>query len=44
MDEKRRTGNWWRRQSLGLYAPEITLTQDGKVAVAQMPEELPPHE
>ncbi len=44
MDEKRRTGNWWRRQLLGLYAPEITLTQDGKVAVVEMPEELPPHD
>ena len=44
MDEKRRTGNWWRREFLGLYAPEITLTQDGKVAVVEMPEELPPHD
>ncbi|MGA8729881.1 MAG: lipase maturation factor family protein [Terracidiphilus sp.] len=44
MDEKRSTGNWWRRNLLGLYAPEITLTQDGKAAVVQMPEELPPHD
>ena len=22
IDEKRRTGNWWRRQFLGLYAPD----------------------
>ncbi len=35
MDEKRRTGNWWHRQLLGLYAPEITLTPDGKFAVVQ---------
>ncbi len=44
MGDKRRTGNRWRRQFLGLYAPEITLTQDGKVAVVEMPEELPPHD
>ncbi|MFZ0743651.1 MAG: lipase maturation factor family protein [Terracidiphilus sp.] len=43
-DEKRRTGNWWRREFIGLYAPEITLAQDGKFAVVQWPEELPPHD
>jgi hypothetical protein len=44
MNEKRQTGNWWRRQFLGLYAPEITLTSDGKIAVVEMPEELPSHD
>ena len=44
MDEKRRTGNWWRREPMGLYAPEITLTADGRFAVVQWPEELPPHD
>jgi len=44
MDEKRRTGNWWRRRLLGLYAPEITRTPDGKLAVVQWPDELPPHD
>jgi len=43
MDEKRRTGNWWRRQFLGLYAPELTLTPEGRVAVVQWPEGLPLH-
>src|ERR1035437_9322211 len=43
-DEKRRTGNWWRRQFLGLYAPEITITSSGKPAVVQWPDELPPHD
>ena len=42
-DEKRRTGNWWRRQWLGLYAPEITLTPDGRPEVVQWADELPPH-
>jgi lipase maturation factor 1 len=32
LDEKRRTGNWWRREFLGSYAPEITRTPDGKFA------------
>ena len=44
MDEKRRTGNWWRREFLGLYAPEITINASGKPAVVQWPDELRPHE
>ncbi len=43
-EEKRRTGNWWRREWIGLYAPEITLTADGQLAVVEWPEELPPHD
>jgi hypothetical protein len=42
-DEKKRTGNWWRRQLIGLYAPEITSTPDGRFNVVLWPEELPPH-
>jgi hypothetical protein len=38
-EEKRKTGNWWRRQYLGLYAPELTKTPDGRDAVVQWPEE-----
>ena len=44
MDEKRQTGNWWRREYLGLYAPELTVTGDGHFAVVEWPEELPPHD
>ncbi|MGO9937870.1 MAG: lipase maturation factor family protein [Terracidiphilus sp.] len=44
MEEKRRTGNWWRREYLGLYAPEMTRTADGRFAVVQWPEELRPHD
>jgi hypothetical protein len=44
MDEKRRTGNWWRREFLGLYAPEITINASGKPAVVQWPDEQQPHE
>jgi lipase maturation factor 1 len=44
MEEKRSTGDWWRRESLGLYAPELTVTADGSFAVVQWPEEMPPHD
>ena len=38
MDEKRRTGNWWRRQYLGLYAPELTMDANGEFKVVQWPD------
>ena len=43
-EEKRRTGDWWRRAYLGLYAPELTMAANGEVAVVEWPEELPPHD
>ncbi len=43
-DEKRSTGDWWRRESMGLYAPELTLTEDGRFAAVEWPEEMPPHD
>jgi hypothetical protein len=43
-DEKRRTGNWWRRQWMGRYAPEITLTPDRRPQIVQWADELPPHD
>src|ERR1700739_490833 len=43
-EEKRASGNWWRRQYLGMYAPELTRTPDGKTAVIQWPDELPVHD
>ena len=43
-DEKRRTGNWWRREYIGLYAPELTLAADGDIAVVEWPADLPPHD
>ena len=43
-DEKHRTGNWWRRELLSLYAPEITLTADGRPEIVQPADELPPHD
>ena len=41
--EKRRTGTWWRRNMLGLYAPELQVGPDGKLQVVQWPAPLPPH-
>jgi len=39
--EKRASGNWWRRQLLGLYAPELELQSDGKIGVLQYPGNFP---
>lgn len=44
MEEKRRTGNWWRRAYLGLYAPEIERTADGKLMIAAPADPLPAHD
>jgi hypothetical protein len=43
MEEKRRTGNWWRRNLIGLYAPVIKRQSDGKFNAVEWPEPLPPH-
>jgi lipase maturation factor 1 len=43
MSEKRATGNWWRRNLMGLYAPVLIRTSEGKFAVAEWPQPLPPH-
>jgi hypothetical protein len=44
MAEKRSSGNWWRRELLGPYAPTIELQPDGKIGVVEMPPELTPHQ
>ena len=44
IEEKRRTGDWWSRRLLGLYAPVVILTADGQMQAVQMPEALPPHD
>ena len=41
--DKRATGNWWRRELLGLYAPVLKTDADGKVEVVDWPT-LPPRE
>jgi hypothetical protein len=44
MDEKRQSGNWWKRESMGLYAPELMRLPDGQFSVIEWPQELPPHD
>ena len=44
MAEKRQTGNWWRRNFIGVYAPELTVLPDGRFAVVEWPPELPTHD
>jgi hypothetical protein len=36
--EKREQGLWWRREQIGLYAPRLERTPDGKIAVLEMPD------
>lgn len=43
MEEKRATGNWWKRQLLGLYAPVVTKMPNGRYGIVQAPDPLPPH-
>lgn len=42
MAEKQKTGNWWRRQMIGLYAPTLERVPDGKINVIEMPPETTP--
>jgi len=44
LDEKRRTGNWWRRKYLGLYAPVLTRTENGGIGVVEWPAEMGAHD
>ncbi len=41
--EKHGTGNWWRRELMGLYAPEVMRNAAGEVTVVEWPGDLPPH-
>ncbi|HEV2489928.1 MAG TPA: lipase maturation factor family protein [Candidatus Acidoferrales bacterium] len=43
MATKRATGNWWRRELVGLYAPALVRVPGGKFGVVQFPEPLPEH-
>jgi hypothetical protein len=36
-EEKCKTGLWWRRQFLGLYAPTITREPDGRIRAVEWP-------
>ncbi len=44
LDEKRRTGAWWRRRFLGVYAPVLGWMPDGQIGVTADADPLPDHE
>jgi hypothetical protein len=37
MKTKRQTGNWWRREELGEYAPALERQPDGKIVLLETP-------
>ena len=41
MNDQRATGMWWRRQMLGLYAPTLERTPDGRIGVVAWPNVMP---
>lgn len=41
-ETKRKTGNWWRREEIGVYAPPLIVQPDGKLAVIETPLANPP--
>jgi lipase maturation factor 1 len=44
MEQKRRTGDWWSRRLLGVYAPVLERDPAGGVSIVAMPDELPAHD
>src|SRR6202453_5069718 len=44
MEEKRTTGNWWKRKLLGVYAPVLERDATGTAGMIAMPDALPPHD
>jgi lipase maturation factor 1 len=43
LEEKRKTGMWWKRQLLGRYAPTIESTPEGEIRVLETAD-VPPRE
>ncbi|MGA8144374.1 MAG: lipase maturation factor family protein [Candidatus Acidiferrales bacterium] len=41
---KRETGDWWRRQLLGPYAPALERQADGRIGVVDLPVVRPPQQ
>jgi lipase maturation factor 1 len=39
---KRATGDWWRRQALGEYAPALERLSDGRIVMLDTPVAQPP--
>ena len=43
IEEKGKTGMWWRRELRGLYGPTLERSADGQIRVIEWPN-APPHE
>lgn len=43
IEQKRSTGEWWRRTLLGQYSPTLTLAPDGRLEIVEDADSLPPH-
>ncbi|HET6176238.1 MAG TPA: lipase maturation factor family protein [Candidatus Sulfotelmatobacter sp.] len=41
MEEKRKTGMWWKREMLGLYAPTVEKTPNGEIRALEWDDVLP---
>lgn len=41
MQEKRKTGMWWRRELVGLYAPTLERTAEGEIKAVEWPNVQP---
>ena len=39
--QKRATGDWWRREFLGLYAPTLERQPDGRIVMIEVPNVVP---
>ncbi|HET6217197.1 MAG TPA: lipase maturation factor family protein [Acidobacteriaceae bacterium] len=44
MEQKRKTGDWWTRKLLGVYAPVLERDAAGGFSIVAMPDELPTHD
>jgi hypothetical protein len=44
MPQKHASGDWWRRERLGVYAPVLERDAQGGVTIVTMPDSLPLHD
>jgi lipase maturation factor 1 len=44
LEQKRTTGDWWRRKLLGVYAPVLERDAAGAAGIVAMPDTLPTHD
>jgi hypothetical protein len=44
MEQKQKSGDWWTRRLLGIYAPVLERDANGKLSIVSMPDELPLHD